>query len=229
MSNSKLVLGYWAMRGYGEPIRNLLRFVGADFEDVRYGFGRPPNYNWDEWLAVKPTLGLSFPNLPYLIDGELKMNQSQAILRYLAGKYHLRATNLADQALEDMLEGQIVDLRDRFVRSAYHKSYPTEADLQAELAALRTDLAHYLTELESYIGDRPWLTGTRLSFVDFIAYEYLDWYRDFVQPDCFANYPKMAEYMKRFEELPQLREHLASVEYRKAPILNPTRAKIGFR
>ncbi len=171
----------------------------------------------------------------FFSDGDLLINQSQAILRYLGAKYGLRATTLEGQAREDMVEGEIVDLRDRFVRASYYKSYNSQEEIQAELAALRKDLAHYLTELERYLaenekGDHPqWLTGAGLSFVDFIAYEYLDWYRDFVQPDCFAAYPKMADYMRRFEALPRLKEHLASDAYRKAPILNPTRAKIGFR
>ena len=37
---SKIKLGYWDMRGYGEPIRNLLRYVGVPFENIIYGFGQ---------------------------------------------------------------------------------------------------------------------------------------------------------------------------------------------
>ena len=156
--------------------------------------------------------------------------QSQAILRYLGAKYGLRAETLADQAREAMVEEEIVDLRNRFVHSAYYKEYNTDAELEAEKVELQKVLAFYLTELEKFLGskDQKWITGDRLSYVDFIAYEYLDWYRDFVQPDAFAAFPHMAAYMARFEALPQLKDFLASNAYRKAPILNPTRTKFGY-
>ena len=39
-----------------------------------------------DWLDEKYALGLDFPNLPYLIDGDLRLSQTNAILLYLADK-----------------------------------------------------------------------------------------------------------------------------------------------
>jgi glutathione S-transferase len=33
------------------------------------------------------TIDLKFPNLPYLIDGDVKVTESLAILKYIAKKY----------------------------------------------------------------------------------------------------------------------------------------------
>lgn len=41
----------------------------------------------EEWFENdKNTLGLNFPNIPYLIDGEFKLTESSAIQRYVINK-----------------------------------------------------------------------------------------------------------------------------------------------
>ncbi len=77
MENNKIKLGYWAIRGRGQIARLLLEYTHADWEDVQYT--APEKYlNQD-----KPKLGLDFPNLPYLLDGDFKMTESEAIERYI--------------------------------------------------------------------------------------------------------------------------------------------------
>ena len=71
-------IGYWDIRGFAEPIRMLLKHLNIEFEETRYGFGNESGASFphrDEWLAEKFTLGLDFPNLPYLIDGDFKMTE----------------------------------------------------------------------------------------------------------------------------------------------------------
>jgi hypothetical protein len=38
------------------------------------------------WFDVKDKQNMIFPGLPYLVDGDKKLSQSQAILRYVARK-----------------------------------------------------------------------------------------------------------------------------------------------
>ena len=49
---------------------------------------------------MKFKLGLDFPNLPYLIDGNIKVTQSNAILRYLGRKFGLDGKTEADKVNE---------------------------------------------------------------------------------------------------------------------------------
>lgn len=64
---------------------------------------------------MKNTLGFEFPNLPYLIDGDVRITQSMAILRYIARKAGLLGVpdnaSAAEHAQLDMLQNQIDDLR----------------------------------------------------------------------------------------------------------------------
>jgi glutathione S-transferase len=60
---------------------------------------------------VKHTLGLDFPNLPYFIDGDLKLTQSDAILLHVAKQARLMGATDEARALALMLLGVAADLR----------------------------------------------------------------------------------------------------------------------
>ncbi|XP_019852502.1 PREDICTED: glutathione S-transferase Mu 3-like isoform X1 [Amphimedon queenslandica] len=82
-------LGYWMTRGLAQSIRLLLKYTGTEFENITYTRAEAPSFSTEEWTSVKHTLGLPFPNIPYLIDRDIKITQSNAILAYLGCKYNL--------------------------------------------------------------------------------------------------------------------------------------------
>ena len=74
---NKLTLGYWKARGRGQVPRLLLAYTDTQFEDVQYKDSK-------EWEGEdKQKLKLDFPDLPYLIDGDFKITESQAISAYI--------------------------------------------------------------------------------------------------------------------------------------------------
>ena len=54
---------------------------------------------------------MDFPNLPYYCDGEVKLTQSDAILRHLGRKNGLYGCSDADTAMIDMLIDTAKDLK----------------------------------------------------------------------------------------------------------------------
>jgi len=57
-----------------------LEYVGLSYKDVKYA-----ENNEDEWFKKdKLTLKSDFPNLPYIIDGETVVTESDACLVYIA-------------------------------------------------------------------------------------------------------------------------------------------------
>jgi glutathione S-transferase len=71
-------LGYWNARGLTEPIRYLLKYAGVQFNDKRYEFGEGSTVQEIDklrknWYPDKFNLGLDFPNLPFYIDGDVKV------------------------------------------------------------------------------------------------------------------------------------------------------------
>ncbi len=78
-------LGYWDIRGRAQPIRFLLKYAGVEFNDKRYELG--PGSSMAEiqsinkhWLPDKFNLGLDFPNLPFYIDGDVKVGYHFIVL-----------------------------------------------------------------------------------------------------------------------------------------------------
>ena len=88
--STKPIVGYWAIRGLGQPIRDLLSYLGVDFENKMYealATDEPGVYDKSSWFDVKETLGLEYPNLPYIIDGETKLTETLAVMKYIAKKW----------------------------------------------------------------------------------------------------------------------------------------------
>ena len=97
----------------------------------------------------------------------------------------------------------------------------SEEDFAEEMEALKKDLHVYLEGLEKFLNTKPWFIGEKISYVDFLAYEILDRYRELVEPTCLDKYEQLSGFMKRFESLEKLRNYLASDSYRKAAIYGP--------
>ena len=67
----------------------------------------------EKWVQAKSEnrFGLAFPNLPYYIDGDTKLTQSNAILRHIGRKHGLYG-NDSDQASHiDMLMETARDIK----------------------------------------------------------------------------------------------------------------------
>ena len=83
-NNKPIRIGYWKMRGLAQPIRYLIEYTEHPYHEVVYEQGDAPHFSVTCWTSVKGTLGLDFPALPYLIDGEARITDPYAIMLYLA-------------------------------------------------------------------------------------------------------------------------------------------------
>ena len=86
-SKQKIILGYWKIRGLAQQIRYLLEYIEHPYEEVLFEQGDAPSFSIQSWTSVKDTLGLDFPNVPYLIDGDVKLTDPLAIMIYLCNAY----------------------------------------------------------------------------------------------------------------------------------------------
>ncbi|XP_027238183.1 glutathione S-transferase Mu 3 [Penaeus vannamei] len=212
------VLAYWSIRGLAQPIRLLLEYTGTEYEEKIYDCGPAPDYDKSCWFDVKFTLGLDFPNLPYYLDGNLKITQSSAIIRHIARQHDMCGKTEEEKVRVDVLENQAVDFRNGFTRLCY-REYDTQKD--AYLEALPKTLKLY----SDFLGDRKWFAGDNLTYVDFIMYELLDEHL-VLDSGCLKDFKKLQEFHKRFEELEPIKKYMASPKFRKSP-LNNKMAKFG--
>ena len=73
------------------------------------------------WLDKKYHLGLDFPNLPYLIDGEVRLSESKSIMKYFCRKYQpqLLGTTPEQVASADMISRVHDDLHAKFGKHCF--------------------------------------------------------------------------------------------------------------
>ncbi|KAG8200961.1 hypothetical protein JTE90_020597 [Oedothorax gibbosus] len=206
---AKPIFGYWDVRGIAEPIRYLLRYKNVDFEDKQYLLSDP-----DSWFGTKFTYGLDFPNLPYYMDGSVKLTQSTTILRYLAKKYNLEGETEEEKLRVSLLEQQIVDWRTSIIRLVYNENYEK---LQPDFVK---GVPEQLKRFEAFLGDRKFFAGEHLTYVDLMAFEIIEYYRYMVNK-VLDGFPVLREYRERMIELPGLKKYLESPEYRSWPLFAP--------
>lgn len=221
-TKDQLILGYWNIRGFAEPARLLLQYAKTPFTNKLYNFGDAPDFKRDEWLKEKNSLGLDFPNLPYLIDGDLKLSQAKAILTHLGRKLKMMGTNERETSMIELLIDQSNDLRQELNNVCYRA---INFDAVKKKFCDET-LPIHLKLFEDFLTrqGKKWLIGDTLTVADFQLFEYLDhcW---LLSNENWAEYPKVLAYMKAFRELPELKKYL-DTEHAKRPI-NGKMAKFG--
>ncbi|VDD78502.1 unnamed protein product [Mesocestoides corti] len=166
----KPILAYWDIRGLCEASRMLMHYVGEEFKDKRYKAGPgelftltdrylAPTFDLSDWLSVKYSLGLDFPNLPYFIDGDVKLTQSSAILEYIADKHGMVSSCPKRRAILHMLQSEIMDLRSSFVGLCYNP------DFENLKPGFLEKLPQKLEGFEKYLGEKHWLTGDKVTVI----------------------------------------------------------------
>jgi len=218
-TSGRVRLGYWDIRGLAQPIRFLLEVSKVAYDEKRYEILKKGENEWDasQWTDEKFKLGLTFPNLPWLEDGELKLTQSNAIIRHICRKYNpdLLGKNEADMSVVDMLMDVIGDYRSGIVTLSYKDTANFEANKATWTAgAMKPNLDSF----SKYLGDKSYLVGY-ITAADFLLYEMLDQTRLMVSTSL-QPYPNLKAFLDNFEAQPAVKEYMSSKRYISRPINN---------
>ena len=211
---TKPILGYWDIRGLVESARLMLEYNSVDYEDKRY---RDPNI----WFKEKFSLGLDFPNLPYFFDGEVKLSESMAILKYVGKKYNLLPKNDAEKMKCDVAEGVLIDFRGHFTIMCY---MPDNFEANKK-KFFDTTLPAKMELFEKYFDQNKWVAGESLTYLDFALCEFLDHVR-LMEPSVLNKYKNVNNYVERFFNLEKVAAYRQSSRFQKFPI-NGKSAKWG--
>ena len=230
-------LVYWDICGLGEACRLALAFAVRGYDDVRIQAGRPDSAGYKSaWLAAKPGLvasGMAFANLPYYLDGPLKLTQSNAILRHIQRTSEAFASfDATTAAVVDMALDQLVDADNALTGYCYRGSPDSIGKL---LAKMDSHLAAF--ELQLCNSNPSANASTRGAFVsrqepsiaDFKLYELVRKTRLIAQEmggasaaDPIARFERLQQHLAAVEALPAIRAYLDSVAYQARPLNNPT-------
>ena len=214
-------LGYWWARGAAQQIRYMFKYLNVPFEDKKYAFGPAPEFSKDEWFSVKFEKGLDFPNLPYLIDGANRMTETMAIMKYIAKKYDpsLLGESAGEFAYLEMLAAQVGQLKTKATMPCYTSE---DGDKNAVLEGCRELQERIVAQL----GDRQWFLGDRISWLDFVYAELVDFFDFLSDGKWYEEFPTTKAYWDRFVSIERIGDYWASEECMKSPF-NGAPAKIN--
>jgi len=195
--------GYWNIQGLGQSCRMLLHYTDTKYDNIVYHIGS------SEWGAAKENNAwdLSFPNLPYYVDGNVKLTQSNAILRHLGRQHGLYGLNEKHAAEIDMLLDTSIDIKQGLSRpAAFTKTLDTK---RAEVIQGQ-DVK--FKQLSHFLGSKKFLMGNAVTIADFAMYDALKWH-DELDSKLIGKYANLMEYIARFEKLPKVKSFLSGPNY----------------
>lgn len=192
------MLTYFDVRGRAELIRILLEET-----DTRYTERR---ISAKEWPELKSSF--TFGQLPVYEEGRVLLNQSNAIYRYLGRKFDLYGDSAIEQARCDIAQETFVDAQNTLGSFFWSLEFEKLRD-GFEKNELPELLGNVQNLFESNTADNGYRVGERLSFVDIIAWHFLDYVRQF-SLKTLNQFEKLSNFRKRIEERPGISAYLNS-------------------
>ena len=180
-------------------VRWTLQELGVDFEtitvDLLAGEHRSPAF-----LKINPA-----GKLPVLVDGDMVLTESVAIVLYLAEKYRDKGLIPLDpQQRAQMIRWLLfttTELEQPLWRIARHTTlYPENKRLPGELALAREDFAAMANVLEAYMSGRKFVVGNTATVGDFVLAYTLDWAK---LANVLDGLPRLEAYMEEMYARPR--------------------------
>lgn len=153
----------------------------------------------------------------------IKLTSYGAIIRYLAKKHGLAGDTPEEIAKIDSIYEHLHE-----IQFAFFRVIALTPDFEkAKAGYINGGLPEALTVISNFLGQKTFMLGDKITYVDFRAYELLDYFRQF-SPETFQKFGNLIEYEKRFEELPAIKKYMSSPDYLDWPLYGPI-SKWGFK
>ena len=159
-----------------------------------------------EYLAVNPA-----GKLPALVDGDLVLTESMAIVTYLAEKYPdkgLIPANLKERAdFHKWIMFTATELEQPLWRIARNTNlYPEDKRQPSDIAMARQDFASMATVLNDHMNGRAFVVGETATVADFVLAYTVDWANEIM---LLEDFPGLRDYMTRMYERPAAATRIA--------------------
>jgi len=200
-----VTIGYWDCKGTSEYPKWVASYLGVPFTEKVHDMA------WFE-KGEKFSLGLDFPNLPYLVDGDFKMSESKAIAYYFAAKANnteVLGGDLFGQAKVRQILDVMGDVDSEFRKALY--GIPNESMVEEiQKAVSEGKIPAKLDQLSKYLGDRKVFVGDSPTLADFYVANLHKFYSAIVRSsgnDCpFRKHENFIGHLKMVLGLPGVAE-----------------------
>jgi len=188
--------------GFG-PTRSLralwaLKELDAEFEFIPVNL-LAGEHKRPEFLRINPA-----GKVPVLVDGDLTIPESAAIVLYLADKYRekgLLPADLRERAQTyHWIMFAVTELEQPLWRISKHTAvYPQDKRLPADIALAREEFLAMAAVLDSHLEGRGFIVGDRITAADCVTAYLMDWANELRLIDNFA---RLREYLERMYARP---------------------------
>jgi glutathione S-transferase len=188
--------------GFG-PTRSLRALWGLKELDVDFEFV-PVNLRADEhrrpdFLRLNPA-----GKVPVLVDGDLVLTESTAIVMYLAEKYPAKGLLPADlkeraRAYQWVMFA-MTELEQPLWRIARHTMlYPEDKRLPQDVALARQEFVAMAAVLDRHLERRQFIVGDGITIADCVTAYLIDWANE---QHLIDDYPQLGSYLERMYARP---------------------------
>ena len=182
-----------------------LQELGVDFEPIRVNL-LAGEHQQPEFLKINPA-----GKLPVLVDGDLVLTESVAIVLYLAEKYSgkgLLPTDLRRRAqVNRWLLFAATELEQPLWRIARHTVlYPEEQRLPDDVVIASREFKEMAAVLEKHMQGREFVVGDGATVADFVTAYTLDWGNE---DKLLGHCPQLMDYMERMYARPKAPPRIA--------------------
>jgi len=187
--------------------RWILQELGVDFDAVSVDLPRRQHHSPD-FLELNPA-----GRVPVLVDGDLVLSESIAIVLYLAEKYPDRGLIPADPKLRAdfyrWILFAVTELEQPWWRIARHTQlYPEQDRLPAEVALARRDFLPMAAVLEKHMRGRNYVVGESVTAADFVVAYTLDVAEEM---QLLGECPVLRSYLERMYSRPRAPQRIADI------------------
>lgn len=180
-------------------VRWTLQELGVDFDAIPVNLAAG-EHRRPQFLKLNPA-----GKVPVLVDGNLVLTESVAIVKYLAEKYpdpSLLPTSPQGRAeLDRWLLFTATELEQPLWRITRHNSlYPVNDRIPADVPLASRDFKEMAAIAEQHLQHRQFVVGDRVTVADFVLAYTLDWANEIgLLGDC----PNLRAYIERMYSRPR--------------------------
>lgn len=187
-------------------VRWMLQELGVDFEPVPVNLVAGEHHR-PEFLEINPA-----GKVPVLVDGDLVLTESVAIVLYLAEKYPskgLAPSDLKERAqVNRWLLFAATELEQPLWRIARHTTlYPEDQRQPGDVPLARQEFKAMASVLDMHMQGRQFIVSDRVTVADFVVAYTLDWANEVQLLDGF---PQLVAYMERMYARPNAPSRIAA-------------------
>eukprot|EP01100_Stratorugosa_tubuloviscum_P007062 TRINITY_DN297_c0_g1_i1.p1 TRINITY_DN297_c0_g1~~TRINITY_DN297_c0_g1_i1.p1 ORF type:complete len:221 (-),score=127.54 TRINITY_DN297_c0_g1_i1:167-829(-) len=204
MAATKAKLTYFGSRGLAEVIRIIAAEAQIEYEEISVGSWHPTDKS-DAFKQFVADGVLAFDALPLWEEGSLKLVQSAAIVRHLARTRNLYGANVEEAALCDIVHEGLIDFAST---SRAYRNASAENKEQVREQLLTKDWPKFFGQFERLLSKneegKGFFVGKQLTFVDLLAWYWLENLCSQPLGLTFNEYPLLKSFKERIESRPRI-------------------------